>query len=101
MQATVLFITPEYNHTLSPIQINAIDWIGKEWKEKQVGAVAYGYYGGIHSLNTIRELAPVVGMNFQQHPAQITIGKDIDATGALLEGNTVKVQIEAALDELA
>ena len=24
----VVFVTPEYNHTMSPLQLNAIDWIG-------------------------------------------------------------------------
>ena len=23
----VVFVTPEYNHTLTPVQLNAIDWI--------------------------------------------------------------------------
>lgn len=97
----VLFITPEYNHTLSPVQINAIDWIFKEWKDKPVSALAYGYYGGIHSLNALHELAPVVFMDFKANPAQFVIGKDIDASGAVLEGVNVHDRITTTLNELA
>lgn len=39
----VVFVLPEYNHTLSPLQLNAIDWIGKPWANKPVALVSYGW----------------------------------------------------------
>ena len=38
----VLLLTPEYNHTMTPVQLNAVDWIGKEWEDKPVALVGYG-----------------------------------------------------------
>lgn len=39
----VLFVTPEYNHTLSAVQKNAMDSLFTEWQDKPVSAVAYGW----------------------------------------------------------
>ena len=43
----VVLVTPEYNHTMSPVQLNAIDWIGKEWEDKPVALVGYGWRSGV------------------------------------------------------
>lgn len=42
----VIMLTPEYNGQLSGAQKNAIDWLHKEWHNKPVGIVAYGWYAG-------------------------------------------------------
>lgn len=39
-------VTPEYNHTTSPVLKNTIDWYLDEWKAKPVGLVSYGGMGG-------------------------------------------------------
>ena len=37
-----LFVTPEYNHSYSPVLKNAVDYLGQEWWRKPVGFVSYG-----------------------------------------------------------
>ncbi|MFE0178751.1 NADPH-dependent FMN reductase [Streptomyces sp. NPDC059002] len=39
-------VTPEYNHSTSPVLKNTIDWFLDEWKAKPVGLVSYGGMGG-------------------------------------------------------
>lgn len=50
MTATVVdirtMLTPEYNGQLSGAQKNAIDWLHKEWHNKPVGIIAYGWHAG-------------------------------------------------------
>ena len=37
-----IFVTPEYNHSYSPVLKNAIDFLSQEWWRKPVGFVSYG-----------------------------------------------------------
>lgn len=37
-----IFVTPEYNHSFSPVLKNAIDFLSQEWWRKPVGFVSYG-----------------------------------------------------------
>lgn len=37
-----VFVTPEYNHSYSPVLKNAVDYLNKEWWRKAVGFVSYG-----------------------------------------------------------
>ncbi|GAB2520290.1 NADPH-dependent FMN reductase [Paramicrobacterium agarici] len=39
---SVIFVAPAYGDGLSPVVRNAIDYLGREWKEKPVGLVTYG-----------------------------------------------------------
>lgn len=96
----VVFITPEYNHNLSAIQKNAIDSLGKEWVEKPVTAIAYGWYAGEHSLAAIRELAPVIKIDLKPTPAQLAFTKDITTDGTAIDEAAVTTKIAAALREI-
>jgi len=37
-----IFVTPEYNHSFSPVLKNAIDFLSQEWWRKPLGFVSYG-----------------------------------------------------------
>lgn len=37
-----VFVTPEYNHSFSPVLKNAFDYLNNEWFRKAVGFVSYG-----------------------------------------------------------
>jgi len=43
-------ITPEYNYTMPPALMNAIDYLNREWKYKPVGFVGYGIAGGVRAV---------------------------------------------------
>lgn len=93
----VLFVTPEYNHTLSAIQKNAIDWLYAEWENKPVGIVAYGFYGGEHALTTLRVIAPVIKIDIKGTPAQLFFRKDLAPDGTILDAAAVTQKIRAVL----
>src|SRR5690554_5978677 len=42
----VLILSPEYNHSYTPVLKNAIDWIFEPWKDKPVAFIGYGWAGG-------------------------------------------------------
>ncbi len=53
-----IMVTPEYNHSYSPVLKNAIDYLFTEWNYKQVGFVSYGSLaGGARAVEHLRGVA--------------------------------------------
>lgn len=53
-----IFVTPEYNHSISPVLKNAVDYLYKEWNYKPVSFVSYGSLaGGARSVEHWRGVA--------------------------------------------
>jgi NAD(P)H-dependent FMN reductase len=97
---SVLFITPEYNHTLSAIQKNALDSLGADWSEKPVSAVAYGWSGGSLAVLTLREVLENLKADAKHGMAQLGFMKDLNPDGSILDETNVNLQISTAIDEL-
>lgn len=98
----VVLVTPEYNHTMNPLQLNAIDWIGKEWNDKPVALVGYGWSGGARAHVTAREVLANSGLQAKvgERQANLAFKKDIETDGSILEEAAVSEKIGDALDEL-
>lgn len=98
----VVFVTPEYNHTLAPVQLNAIDWIGKEWEDKPVALVGYGWTsGGGQAHATAREaLAVNLKAKVGDDQANLFFMKDITPEGDVVDSENVQRKIAAAVSEL-
>jgi NAD(P)H-dependent FMN reductase len=98
----VVFVTPEYNHALSPVQQNAIDWIGKEWKDKLIGLVGYGWTSGAERAHAVaREgLVDVLGANVGETQANLLFMKHLNPDGTLADEAVVKEKIAATITEL-
>lgn len=97
----VILVTPEYNHTMSPVQLNAVDWIGKEWADKKVGLVGYGWGGALQAHATARE---VLAVNLKaiigDSQANLFFTKDLDTAGAVLDTDNVTTKIAATVSEV-
>jgi len=97
---SVVFITPEYNHSLSAIQKNAIDSLAADWEAKPIAAVAYGWSGGSLVLENLREVLSVVKTELKSSAAQLAFMKDIGVDGSLIDETNVRNQIKAMIDEI-
>lgn len=95
----VVFVTPEYNHTLSPLQSNAIDWIGKEWEGKNVGLVGYGWTTGAGQAHDAAREALAVNLkaNVAETQANLFFMKDLNPDGSLADGGETSEKIEKAV----
>ncbi len=49
-----VFITPEYNHSISGALKNAIDFVYHEWTNKAAGFISYGTTGGVRAVEHLR-----------------------------------------------
>ncbi len=98
----VLFVTPEYNHTISPVQINAIDWIGKEWEDKKIALVGYGWTsGGAQAHAVAREAFSVVlKAKVGDEQTNLFLGKHLSPAGDVVEQDEVSRKIAATVTEL-
>lgn len=58
-----VFVIPEYNYSMPPALLNAIDFLYKEWNYKPVGLVSYGgISGGTRSAQMCKEVITTVKM---------------------------------------
>lgn len=97
----VIFLTPEYNHTVNAIQKNAIDTLKVEWDAKPVVLIGYGWTGASLAMVTLNEVLPFLGTDLKPNPAQLTFMKDINLDGTALDEASVAAQVKAAIDEIA
>ena len=49
-----VFVTPEYNHSMTGALKNAIDFLFREWNNKAAGFVSYGSAGGARAVEHLR-----------------------------------------------
>ena len=49
-----IFVTPEYNHSMSGALKNAIDFLYHEWNNKAAGFVSYGTSNGARAVEHLR-----------------------------------------------
>ncbi len=58
-----IFVTPEYNHSVSPVLKNAVDYLFLEWNYKPVTFVSYGSLaGGARAVEHWRGIAAELKM---------------------------------------
>lgn len=98
----VLLVTPEYNHTMSPIQINAVDWVGKEWQGKPVALVGYGWRSGAGQAHAAAREALAVNLKAEVLDTQTNLFfmKDLSPDGSIIDESSVQEKIQATVDEL-
>ncbi len=98
----VVLVTPEYNHTMSPVQLNAIDWIGKEWEDKPVALIGYGWRSGAGQAHATAREALAVNLKAKvgDDQANLFFMKDLNPDGTVADEAAVTSKLEAALTEL-
>lgn len=98
----VVLVTPEYNHTMSPIQLNAIDWIGKEWKDKKVALVGYGWTSGASQSHATAREALAVNLKAKVGDTQTNLffTKELTPEGDVVDQTAVDTSIAATIREL-
>lgn len=97
-----VFVTPEYNFTMPPSLVNAIDYLYSEWQYKPAGFVSYGgVSGGLRSVQTAKTL--LTTLKIMPIPEQVVIpmvaGQVKD--GTFTPNDPQKDSAKAMLNELA
>ena len=97
----VLFVTPEYNHSVSGALKNAIDYLPPATlKEKAVGLVGYSWYGAVKPLEHLREILSTFGADVRDQQVGINLGSDFQ-DGVFAPSEELNVQVRELLASLA
>ena len=96
----VVFVAPEYNHNISAVQKNAVDWLWKEWQKKPAAFVGYGAYGAKYSYAAFKEMNNVLGLDLGETITGVTLGQTVGYDGSIADEGALKVTLDATLDEL-
>ena len=97
----VLFVTPEYNHSVSGALKNAIDYLPPATlKDKATALVGYSYYGGVTPLTHLREILSTFGADVRDPEIGINLGTDF-VDGAFTPSEELSAQLRELLASLA
>ena len=97
----VLFVTPEYNHSVPAALKNAIDYLPPATlKEKTVGLVGYSWYGAVKPLEHLREILSTFGADAREQQVGINLGSDFQ-DGVFAPSEELNGQIRDLLASLA
>ena len=97
-----VFVTPEYNYTMPPALLNAVDYLFAEWAYKPAAIVSYGgISGGTRSAQTTRLM--LTGLKVMPLPEGVSIPffSKMIAEGRFTAGEMQEKSAVAMLDELA
>lgn len=96
----VVFLASENNYSYTAVLKNAIDWIGKQWTDKPVAFVGYGWSGGSKAIAELRNLMTgFIKAIPNETDANLAFMKDIDLTGAATS-ETAAEKINTLIDSL-
>jgi NAD(P)H-dependent FMN reductase len=97
-----VFVTPEYNYTMPPALVNALDTLYHEWTYKPVGFVSYGgVSGGIRSVQTAKLMVTGFKMMPMVEAVNIPFFTQLIENGVFKSNETHDKAVPVMLDELA
>jgi NAD(P)H-dependent FMN reductase len=97
-----IFITPEYNHSISALLKNALDWVGTEWAGKPVGFIGYSstQYGGVRAVEHLKQIAPELGLIQANATVLVGTAPETIADDGSTSDETIKGNLTQVLDEV-
>lgn len=73
-----IFVTPEYNHSITGALKNAIDYLNVEWNDKAAAFVGYGSAGGVRAVEHLRHIASEVRLAHVRDQVQLSLFTDFE-----------------------
>jgi NAD(P)H-dependent FMN reductase len=96
-----VFVTPEYNYTMPPALVNALDTVYHEWTYKPVGFVSYGgVSGGIRSVQTGKLMVTCFKMMPMVEAVNIPFYTQLMENGVFKSNELHDKAVPVMLDEL-
>jgi NAD(P)H-dependent FMN reductase len=95
-----VFVTPEYNHSISGALKNAIDFVYAEWNNKAAGFVSYGTTGGARAVEHLRGIMAEVQVADVRAHVSLSLFTDFENFSTFKPADWHLVQVNTMLDQL-
>jgi NAD(P)H-dependent FMN reductase len=95
-----VFVTPEYNGSISGALKNAIDFLYAEWNDKAAGFVGYGINGGIRAVEHLRLVLSDLKVADVHSTVELTFADDFQEFARFTPSDPQEKNVTAMLDEL-
>lgn len=98
-----IWVTPEYNHSYSPVLKNAIDYLYAEWNYKPVSFVSYGSLaGGSRAVEHLRGVAAELKMyDLREQIMLPNYYENVDEDGQYMFNERQETSANTILDSLS
>lgn len=94
-----VFVTPEYNRSVSGALKNALDFLYEEWHHKAAGFVSYGLAGGVRAVEHLRLVAAELKLADVRSQVALSLFEDFDGDRFTPRPHHATV-LETMLDEI-
>lgn len=95
-----VFVTPEYNHSISPALKNAIDYIYAEWTNKAAGFVSYGSANGVRAVEHLRQIMAELQIADVRSTVMLSLFTDFENFSTFKPDPRHETSLNGMLDQL-
>jgi len=95
-----IFVTPEYNHSISGVLKNAIDYLYAEWTDKAAGIVSYGSVGGTRAAEHLRLILGEMQIADVRQQVALSLVHDFEGYTELRPAENQAAQVAAMVDQV-
>ena len=95
-----VFVTPEYNHSISGALKNAIDFVYREWNNKAAGFISYGSTGGVRAVEHLRGICAEVQIADVRAHVSLNLLTDWENYTVFKPGDKHDRQLATMLDQV-
>lgn len=95
-----VFVTPEYNASVSGVLKNAIDYLYNEWNNKAAAFVSYGAGGGHRAVQQLRTIAAEIQLAGVRQSLNFSLFSDFEQFTTFTPGPHNDPAVEAMFSQL-
>jgi NAD(P)H-dependent FMN reductase len=95
-----VIVTPEYNHSISGVLKNALDYLYTEWNNKAVGFVGYGGAGGARATEHLRLICGALQMADVPQQVGLLLQMDFEENSSFRPGQHQHATLDRLLDQV-
>lgn len=95
-----IFVTAEYNHSITGALKNALDYLNTEFNNKAAGFVGYGSAGGVRAVEHLRQIASELQLAHVRNQVQLSLFTDFENFSVFKPAAQHVDSLSAMLDQL-